>query len=289
MEVMQGENIARLLKSEQMLTREYLESLTTNDLIRAADNFGIDMPPELDRILIIEELLEIACADLSAFIDEDDAAPASMPVTSTINSVVAVPSVAVGVASSVDTEADAETEASLTDSPEIEPVPLPEQYNITYIEVIIRDPFWAFVFWEIKSLDKEQFENTENFEGYYLKVSPVDSAAALVEGTFTVPIKVDDTGRYLGLNVAAKKTAADRNQRQTQHKVELCVGTTEGETVLAVSNPFNLPHLQELPENRESRFFAAENPIAVLSGYKDFRVVRGTERLPRKKRSARPV
>ena len=238
--------------SEQMLTRAQLESLTTNDLIRAADKFGIDIPPDLDRILIIEELLEITYFGAPhEFIDGDDTA-----------------------------------EASLAALSEIEPVPLPKQYNITYIDVIIRDPFWAFVFWEVKSIDKEQIENAEGFEGYYLKVSPVDSSGALAEGTFTVPVSADDTGRYLGLNPAAKKTAASPMQRQTQYKVELCAGTKEGEAVLAVSNPFSMPPLHQLPAGRESRLFAQENPIAVLSGYEDFAIIRGSDRKPRQKRSA---
>ena len=44
----------RTLECEQPVTRAYLESLTTSDLIKMADNSGIDIPSELDRIFIIE-------------------------------------------------------------------------------------------------------------------------------------------------------------------------------------------------------------------------------------------
>ena len=43
-----------------VLTRTYLETLSTSDLIALADDYGIDIPPELNRRFIIAELLEAA-------------------------------------------------------------------------------------------------------------------------------------------------------------------------------------------------------------------------------------
>jgi len=227
-----------------------------------ADSFGIEIPPELDRIFIIEELLEITSSDGAAEDTSIDLAP---------------------------------PEADLADSDWLEPVPLPRQYNITFIEVMIRDPFWAFVFWEIKAQDKEQFERAQDFDGYYLKVSPwgVSAPAAPAqpgleaEGVFTVPVSVNDTAWYLGLSPAAPKgkTFESSHDGPKQYKVELCVGTKETEMVLAVSSPFALPLPHELPAGWEPRLFAAKNPLVMLSGYEDFRVVRKNERLPRTKRS----
>ena len=246
---------------EVPLTRAHLESLITSDLIKMADGFGIDIPPELDRIFIIEELLEIAASDGAAEDDSAAAPNASSP------------------------------EADLADSGSVESVPLPRQYNITFIEVMIRDPFWAFVFWEIKAQDKEQFEKAQDFEGYYLKVSPWGAAPAQpgveAEGVFTVPVSVNDTAWYLGLSPAAPKgkTFEASQHDSKQYKVELCAGAKENETVLAVSSPFGLPLPHELPAGWKPRLFAAENPAVMLSGYEDFRVVRKNERLPRAKRS----
>ena len=247
------------------VTRVYLESLTTSDLIRMADNFGIDIPPDLDRIFIIEELLEVTSPHGQA----EDAAEADIS---------AMPA--------------ASQYADMADSGLVESVLLPRQYNITFIEVMIRDPFWAFVFWEIKTQDKEQYEKAQDFEGYYLKVSPVlrspavgtpaaaaGSAKPEAAGVFTIPVSHDDTAWYLGLSPSAQ---ANANQK---YKVELCVGTKEDETVLAVSNTFKMPSSNELPAGAEIRSFAAENPVLMLSGYNDFRVARNNERLPRTKRS----
>jgi len=252
---------------ELPVTRVHLESLTTGDLIKMADNFGIDIPPDLDRIFIIEELLEITSTDGAL---ED---VAGMPADSS-----AVPSIS--------------AEADMADSGLVESVLLPKQYNITFIEVIIRDPFWAFVFWEIKTQDKEQFEKDQDFEGYYLKVSPVTQpslaapavtvsgpAKTEAEGVFTIPVSQDDTAWYLGLSPAGQTNSHQK------YKVELCAGTKEDEMILAVSNTFKMLSPHELPAGLEVRSFAAENPVVMLSGYDDFRVVRNNERLPRTKRS----
>ena len=274
---------------EVPLTRAHLESLTTTDLIRMADTFGIDIPLDLDRIFIIEELLEIVSYDGPA------GNAADMPAD-------------ISAAPNAPPEAESPRfyqgrgfpqEADMADSGLVESVPLPKQYNITFIEVMIRDPFWAFVFWEIKTQDKEQFEKTQDFEGYYLKISPWGAPAPAqpgveVEGVFTVPVSQSDTARYLGLSFATgQKTplsdqahGAQTRYDQKQYKVELCAGTKESETILAVSSPFRLPLLHEVPTGWEPRSFAAENPVVILSGYDDFRVARNTERLPRMKRSA---
>ena len=244
------------------LTRAYLESLTTGNLIKMADTMGIDIPPDLDRIFVIEELLEISSADGAA----EDAPDVSPDLSGESSAAPKVPP-----------EADGESV-------------LPRQYNITFIEVMIRDPLWAFVFWEIKAQDKDQFEKAFDFEGYYLKVSPWGAPADLgrpmteAEGVFTVPVTSTDTAWYLGLSPALDYPPDQTQNNQKQYKVELCVGIKGEETILAVSSPFNLPLLHELPAGAES--CAEGNPLGRLSGCRDFQILRNNERTFRAKRGA---
>ena len=285
MEMIPEGNFPQQLADGQTYTRAYFESITTNELIRIADNLGIDIPPDLDRKFIIEELLEITSPDEPA---EDTASAADTPDASA------------GDSAKVTATAVVPPEGEMADSGLVESVPLPKHYNITFIEVMIRDPLWAFVFWEIKTQDKEHFEKATDFEGYYLKVSPwVKTTAASMlsstgrpaapggdenetEGVFTVPVTPTDSAWYLGLNPATeqgKSHLAQSQNEQKTYKVELCAGTKGGETVLAVSNPFKLPQLHELP-------MGGENPLARLSGYGDFHILRKNERMFRAKRGA---
>ena len=245
--------------ADAQIGRTHLESLTTSDLIRMADNLGIDIPPDLDRIFIIEELLELISTD-------------------------EIPEESSGMSDASEFPSDLPAAPDMSDSGLVESVPLPKQYNFTFIEVMIRDPLWAFVFWEIKASEKEQFEETPGFDGYYLKVSPLKSQAddsqSGMEGVFTVPVKPDDTARYLGLTPAATGGSFQTDDRW--YKVEFCVSLKGNESVLAVSNPVRLPGLTEFPAGAEKpNCKLSNNQLISSSGYEDFRIIRRNERLHR--------
>ncbi|MDR0624283.1 MAG: DUF4912 domain-containing protein [Treponema sp.] len=220
------------------LTRAYLDSLSTNELAKLADRYGIDIPPGLERIFIIEELLDVAL--------EDGYGP----------------------------EEDAEPSPVFTDF--LETAALPKQYNITFLEVLIRDPLWAFVFWEIKSHDKELYEKAPDFGGYYLKVIPLDGGAKEPkENSFTVSVGMNDTAWYLGFPPA-----------EGRYQVDLCVLRGNDEIVLAVSRPLMLPRMLNAPftsgeQCPESLGQVYLNPLAELSGAGDFPVIRSADRLSR--------
>jgi hypothetical protein len=168
----------------------------------------------------------------------------------------------------------------------LKPVPLPKQYNITFIEVMIRDPLWIFVFWEVKGFDKEVFERVPDFGGYYLKVSPWEESRRRFprseeEGVFTVPVETGDTARYLGFPPAGE---AEDDQDHLL-KVELCAKRGAGEFVLAVSNPFRLPSVPRLPAGTEQKENCGryKNPLIRLSGFGDLHILRNLDRLSRPK------
>jgi hypothetical protein len=229
---------------ESRLTRPYLESLSTDELVKLADSFGIDIPPGLERVFIIEELLDIAFGD--EFVPEAD----------------------------------------LENRPDfIEAEALPKRYNISYIEVMIRDPLWAFVFWEIKGYEKELHEKAPDFEGYCLRVIPLtaDKPSPLGrtyvmdrENSFTVPVGVNDTSWYLGFPPA-----------EGRYMVELCVRRGEEEIVLIFSRPFKMPRLFESPFRKtdlpRDTWNIYHNPLICLSGSRDFAVIRSADRQSRAK------
>ena len=240
------------------LNRAYLESLTTRELIKLADSYGVDIPFDLDRIFIIEQLLDIVFEDETG---EEDPKPALV-------------------------EADIP-----------EPVPLPRQYNITFIEVMIRDPLWVFAFWEVKSYDRDIFEKSPNFGGYHLGVyrgdrdpsflpslnspaSPV-KRPAFVE-FFTVPVGPEDNAWYLGF---PPETGPGF------YEVELSVSFGNHREVLAHSRPFRLPKLIGLPASTEEKEACEiyKNPLLKLSGAEDLRILRNGERITRIKGGRSPV
>jgi hypothetical protein len=225
-----------------LLARPYLDSLTTQELARIADDCGIDIPSGLDRVFIIEELLDYERAE----------------------------------------EAERQTEDSLAESPDfLETAPIPRQYNITFIDVMVRDPLWAFVFWEVKEHDRGLFERDPDFSGYFLRLGPAgkDSPGQRFSGevppgdlSFTVQIDGGDSARYLGFSEYPPESC-----REGDFQVELCAGLGGNWEVLAVSRSFHLPRLQKMifpdPEN------APSPSLAVLSGLNEFPILRSADRM----------
>jgi hypothetical protein len=217
------------------VSRTWLESLSNGELIKQADNYGIDIPVGLERIFIIEELLEY-----SNNIEQE-------------------------------TKEDLEVNPSYSET-----ALLPKQYNISYLEVIIRDPLWVFVFWEVKSHDRELHENAGDFKGYCLRVIPLnegDTEEKSMENSFTVPVDHNDSARYLGF-------AEHSSLSQGRYIINLCVIRGDSEVQVVSSAPFYLPRLIE----NESINSMKENPLARLSGVQDLMTIKATDRQSRNKR-----
>lgn len=107
--------------NEEKITRAYLETLSFSDLSNLADEYGVEVPENLNRNFLIAELLELA---------EDASGTAE-------NMII----------------------ASEEESGEI--VDLPQNYNETQISCILRNPIWGFVFWNISDADSLQIKDEE--------------------------------------------------------------------------------------------------------------------------------
>lgn len=146
------------------LSRQYLETLSTADLIDIADRYGIDIPENLNRSFIIGELLEAA---------QEDEADSKEDIT------------------------ESEEEAPVHETEES----LPETYNETMICAILRNPAWIYVYWDIKASDISRLNADLSFNSLCLRVSfweyedddkPVES--------FDVQISLADRQQYILLS-----------------------------------------------------------------------------------------
>ena len=215
------------------VSRTWLESLSTAELIKLADSFGIDIPHGLERIFIIEELLEYSYTDVREKTDDLEINPAY-----------------------------------------IETTMLPKQYNISYIEVIIRDPLWVFVYWEIKGHDREIYEHADDFKGYCLRVVPLsEKNTELNEASFTVPVNTDDSARYLGF-------AEHSSRSHGRYIIRLDVIRGSSELPVVESLPFCLPRLIE----NEDINIMKENPLFRFSGVQDLSIIKNTDKQSKVKR-----
>jgi hypothetical protein len=221
--------------SQVPVSRMRLESMSNNELIKLADSFGIDIPYGLERIFIIEELLEYS--------------------------------------NTGDKEAKDDLKIDLSHSDTAE---FPKQYNISYIEIIIRDPLWVFVFWEIKGHDRELYESSDDFKGYCLRIIPLEEDETEPKSTvnsFTIPVDINDSTRYFGFAEHSSKT-------QGRYVIKLGVTCGDSELHIASSKPFCLPRLIGNDDIKEMN----ENPLVNLSGIQDLTITKSTDRQSRIKR-----
>jgi hypothetical protein len=221
------------------LTMPYLESLSTGELLGLAEKFGVDLPEGLERIFIIEELMEL----------EEDAA------RNVIHN---------------------EQEESR------ELLYFPESYHKTSIDVLIRDPLWAFVFWEVNESGREKHENAADFKGYSLKIIPVGNTPGDKGGSpsanvsFLVAVSKNDNARYIGFPPEGGRG----------FQVELCAVYEEKSVTLAVTAPFTMPRLIE-PVAAGGKTGAdflnggTPNPLTQLSGADRFILTRSRDRMSR--------
>ncbi|MBP5174759.1 MAG: DUF4912 domain-containing protein [Treponema sp.] len=142
---------------EKILSRQYLESISTADLISLAFDYGIDIPENLSRRFVIGELLE-AAQELESETDEEQMA---------------------------------ESEIDVPDF-------LPKTYNETQIYAILRNPAWAFVFWDYSIQEFETLTSRPDFKGFFLHIAFFDSASGETPSdSFDIQISPDDREQYV--------------------------------------------------------------------------------------------
>ncbi len=144
------------------LSRIYLETLSSADLVSLADEYGIDVPAGLNRRFIIGEILEMM-EDTDRFLSEKEP---------------------------IETQAGFPAEQFL-----------PKSYNETRITVLLRNPAWAFAYWDLKESDTTVFAEDRLFVSFVLRVAFF--AAPDVEKTvdyYDITVENDDRERYVYLS-----------------------------------------------------------------------------------------
>lgn len=110
---------------DEKINRTYLETLSFSDLVKLADEYGVDVPEDLDRRFLIGELLELS-----------------------------------------EENSHGEEQKMIISSGEgsCQEVNLPKTYNETQISCVLRNPVWAFVFWDVSETDLNMLRQIPDFK-----------------------------------------------------------------------------------------------------------------------------
>ncbi len=105
-----------VIMNEDTINRASLEKLSFSDLVQLADEYGVDVPEDLDRRFLIAELLELA--------EESNNREDEMIIAS--------------------------------ESDDQQPLVLNGNFNETQVSCVLRNPAWLFVFWNLNASDSEK-------------------------------------------------------------------------------------------------------------------------------------
>lgn len=147
------------------ITLSHLATLSTADLLSLADEFGIDIPENLNRSFVIRELLETA-EELQSESENEDIS-------------------------------EVDGEAEVLEKKET----LPETYNETEICAVLRNPAWVFVFWDISAADIARLNSDFSFKSLCLRVSFWENADDEKPAeSFDVQLGISDRQQYVLLS-----------------------------------------------------------------------------------------
>jgi uncharacterized protein len=173
-----------------------LEALSLEELYALADRTGLDLPPGLERPFVIEEILEVL---------EDDSEDLLASQGDVLHIEVKKYS-GIGI-----DEIDIGPEANEF---------IVARYNETMIKAVVRDPSWAFAFWDVSDADMASLRGDEPSAGLFLRVAEASPGGAAPSGPtstasaqatsessnadyrreyFDIPVADDDLQWYINL------------------------------------------------------------------------------------------
>lgn len=204
---------------KKFLSRQYLESISTADLISLADDYGIDIPDNLNRRFIIGELFEVA--------DE------------------------------MENERKSDSSVQLKQADVTLPETLPQTYNETQISVVLRNPAWAFVYWDIKEADLHILHSDSSVSSLFLHISFYETAEMRKYlDSFDIQISMNDREQYVLIPGGKKFFTIDLAYSSHSNKP----------TVLASTKCIEIPSGNEALFNMRPGMVVNMSPVMKLSG-----------------------
>jgi len=141
------------------------------------------------------------------------------------------------------------------DTPETHRFPLPEHYNETKIVLLLRDPYWAFAYWEIKTTDMDDLKSLYRNPSLYLRVRRPSNgtSGSQEEDFFDIPVGINDRSWYINLPSAG-----------SVYEISLVGKSKTGEKELCKSNRVVSPAFQIPEAGTEEALKDTGNDLAVL-------------------------
>jgi hypothetical protein len=233
----------------QLVNRRTLSDASFEALLRLADNYGAEVPENVTRDEL-EEIVEEAAEEWHLEHRQANNHPVRVE----------------------ETKYDIQVAEELQHRAE-EEVELPESYNETRVVLMLRDPSWAFAYWDLRESDRREFRRSESFEGLLLRVFSMDEPDTRLEDArqqFDIPVTLLDSRWYINLP-----------DQETLYRLALYGRMGGAERQLALSNVIAVPRGMIADEPHGESEDAGDEVIA-QTGIQDLDLPATGKRVPQR-------
>ncbi len=154
---------------KEKLTRSYLETLSFSELLSLANELDFDVPENLDYRLLVGELLQF----------------------------------------SQEEQEDLPLEMQVSEEDSLEPEDLPFSYNITEVKLMMRNPAWGYVYWNISEADYEAISKNSSSQLLLRVCSFSQKNQIKPDDSFNIKISLSDNEQYILLPAGKKYFRVD--------------------------------------------------------------------------------
>jgi hypothetical protein len=232
----------------QGVVRRFLSDASYEALLRLADTYGAEVPESVTRDEL-EEIVQEAEDEWYAEHRESNSHP-----------------VRIG-------ESKYNIQVSGMQDPAQEEVELPDSYNETRIVLMLRDPSWAFAYWDIRDSDRTAFQRSDSFEGLTIRVFLLpdpNAGSGEASETFDIPITLIDNRWYINLP-----------SQDVYYRLAIYANDEGGERELALSNVIFVSR-SNLAEARNGEEASAADQILAQTGIQDMDLPDSGRRIPQR-------
>ncbi len=153
--------------------------------------------------------------------------------------------------------------------------PLPERYNETRIVALLRDPLWAFAYWDLKDSEVQTHLENPEFQGLFLRICEIEATGErggeVVRDYFEIPVKTSDSSWYINLPSAGRS-----------YNIELRCREGENDLLLCRSNSLHSPLGEVAREDLHEIMDQADNDALVLTGLNEYADSSSRESIPQR-------
>jgi len=236
------------------MTRERLEALPFESLAKIANQEGIDVPDDVERVLLVDLILEVLEEK-----KEEREARNNNPVRIQQK------------------KYDLSLSEEIEDDNTPEDISIAERYFETRVVLMLRDPYWAFVYWDVKGGTLKAVKKENDADTVFLRILRLwedyprfaDPKDALVD-SFEIPVQSHAASWYINIP-----------EQAAYYCVELCCRGKNSEKVIGRSNIVRVPRTVSL-EKVLSDYCTPLDLILSLSGVEKLDVSAPARTIPQR-------